>query len=145
MTCSLSIPQFGLRKVPVIDFSRLACPRTALPRILAAHIARLCRFAPSLCQLKLSRSQAALDSWTSLIALGRFFASKASKDDEPEQEPTLSMKQRCPPGSRVGVQYPAAPAVQPVNGPLAKQAVMPSRHKLLNSLRELAYRYKKKA
>ena len=33
------------------------------------------RFAPSLCQLKLSRSQAALDSWTS--------------------QATLSMKQRC--------------------------------------------------
>ena len=49
------------------------------------------------CQLKLSCSQARLDSWTSLIALGRFFASKASKDDEPEQEPTLSMKQPCPP------------------------------------------------
>ena len=27
-------------------------------------------------------------SSTSVIALGRFFASKASKDDEPEQEPT---------------------------------------------------------
>ena len=40
------------------------------------------------CQLKLSCSQARLDSWTSIIALGRFFASKASKDDEPEQEPT---------------------------------------------------------
>ena len=71
------------------------------------YVASFCRFAPSLCQLKLfglrhssgainrslsqskilnlRRSQARLDSWTSLIALGRL----------PEQEPTLSMKQRC--------------------------------------------------
>ena len=38
------------------------------------------------------------------------------------------------PGNREETAIPEAPLVQPVNGPLAKQAVMPSRHTFRNLL-----------